>query len=187
MVAKGHDFPGVRLVGVVNADLGLHFPDFRAAERTFQLLTQVAGRAGRGGSPGRVVVQSFNPGHYAIRPVVDHDYESFYTEEISHRSALGYPPFGRLAQVVVSGAEEGEAREAAAQLARELPGCTGCEVLGPAPAPIARLRGRYRFQLLIKGSDRAAVWQMARRTASASEKLPAAIRVRVDVNPVDML
>jgi primosomal protein N' (replication factor Y) len=187
MVAKGHDFPGVRLVGVVNADLGLHFPDFRAAERTFQLLTQVAGRAGRGGIPGRVVVQSFNPGHYAIRPVVDHDYESFYTEEISHRSALGYPPFGRLAQVVVSGTEEAEAREAAAQLSRELPGCTGCEVLGPAPAPIARLRGRHRFQLLIKGSDRAAVWQMARRTATASGKLPAAVRVRVDVNPVDML
>jgi primosomal protein N' (replication factor Y) len=132
-------------------------------------------------------VQSFSPGHYAIRPVVDHDYESFYTEEISHRSALGYPPFGRLAQVVVSGTEEGEAREAAAQLARELPGCTGCEVLGPAPAPIARLRGRHRFQLLIKGSDRAAVWQMARRTATASGKLPAAVRVRVDVNPVDML
>jgi primosomal protein N' (replication factor Y) len=187
MVAKGHDFPGVRLVGVVNADLGLHFPDFRAAERTFQLLTQVAGRAGRGGSPGRVIVQSFSPDHYAIRPVLGHDYEHFYAEEIAHRSALGYPPFGRLAQVVVSGTEEGEAREAAAQLARESRSCDGCEVLGPAPAPIARLRGRHRFQLLIKGSDHAAVWQMARQMATASEKLPAAIRVRVDVNPVDML
>jgi primosomal protein N' (replication factor Y) len=187
MVAKGHDFPGVRLVGVVNADLGLHFPDFRAAERTFQLLTQVAGRAGRGGSPGRVIVQSFSPDHYAIRPVLGHDYEHFYAEEIGHRSALGYPPFGRLAQVVVSGTEEGEAREAAARLARESRSCDGCEVLGPAPAPIARLRGRHRFQLLIKGSDHAAVWQMARRMATASEKLPAAIRVRVDVNPVDML
>jgi len=187
MVAKGHDFPGVRLVGVVNADLGLHFPDFRAAERTFQLLTQVAGRAGRGGSPGRVIVQSFNPDHYAIRPVLNHDYEHFYAEEIGHRSALGYPPFGRLAQVVVSAIEEGEAREAAAQLARASRSCEGCEVLGPAPAPIARLRGRYRFQLLIKGNDRAAVWQMAQQMATASEKFPAAIRVRVDVNPVDML
>jgi primosomal protein N' (replication factor Y) len=187
MVAKGHDFPGVRLVGVVNADLGLHFPDFRASERTFQLLTQVAGRAGRGGRPGRVIVQSFSPDHYAIRPVLDHDYESFYAEEMAHRSALGYPPFGRLAQVIVSGTEEGEVREAAAQLARASQSCDGCEVLGPAPAPITRLRGRYRFQLLIKGSDRAAVWQTARSMATASEKLSASIRVRVDVNPVDML
>jgi primosomal protein N' (replication factor Y) len=187
MVAKGHDFPGVRLVGVVNADLGLHFPDFRAAERTFQLLTQVAGRAGRGGSPGRVIVQSFDPDHYAIRPVLDHDYERFYAEEMTHRSALGYPPFGRLAQVVVSCTEEEAARDAAAQLARASRGSDGCEVLGPAPAPIARLRGRHRFQLLIKGSHHRAVWKTARRVADASGKFPAAIRVRVDVNPIDML
>jgi primosomal protein N' (replication factor Y) len=172
---------------VVNADLGLHFPDFRASERTFQLLTQVAGRAGRGGSPGRVIVQSFQPDHYAIRPVVEHDYERFYAEEIAHRSALGYPPFGWLAQVVVSGTEEKEARLGAAELARTRPSCEGCEVLGPAPAPIARLRGRHRFQILIKGGDRGAVWQAARRMAAASERLPAALRVRVDMNPVDML
>jgi primosomal protein N' (replication factor Y) len=177
----------VRLVGVVNADLGLHFPDFRAAERTFQLLTQVAGRAGRGGSPGRVIVQSFSPDHYAIRPVLDHDYERFYAEELAHRSALGYPPFGRLAQVVVSGTDEEAVRNAAAELARASSDPAGCELLGPAPAPIARLRGRHRFQLLVKGSNRSAVWRMARRLATASEKLPAAIRVRVDVNPVDML
>ncbi len=187
MVAKGHDFPGVRLVGVVNADLGLHFPDFRAAERTFQLLTQVAGRAGRGGSPGRVIVQSFSPDHYAIRPVLDHDYERFYAEEIAHRSSLGYPPFGRLAQVVVSATDEETARGAAAQLARCAPAQDGCELLGPAPAPIARLRGRHRFHLLVKGSDHSAVWRTARRLSTASEKLPAAVRVRVDVNPVDML
>jgi len=187
MVAKGHDFPGVRLVGVVNADLGLHFPDFRAAERTFQLLTQGAGRAGRGASPGRVIVQSFNPGHYAIQPVLDHDYERFYAEEIAHRSELGYPPFGRLAQVVVSGTEEKAVRDAAAQLARASRSGDGCEVLGPAPAPIARLRGRHRFQLLVKGGDHKAVWRTGRRVAAAGEKLPGAIRVRVDVNPVDML
>jgi primosomal protein N' (replication factor Y) len=187
MVAKGHDFPGVRLVGIVNADLGLHFPDFRAAERTFQLLTQVAGRAGRGASPGRVIVQSFDPSHYAIQPVLDHDYERFYAEEIAHRSELGYPPFGRLAQVVVSGTEEKAVRDAAAQLAHASRSGDGCEVLGPAPAPIARLRGRHRFQLLIKGGDHRAVWRMARRVAAAGEKLHRAIRVRIDVNPVDML
>src|SRR5262245_1307508 len=117
MVAKGHDFPGVRLVGVVMADVGLHLPDFRAAERTFQLLTQVAGRAGRDALPGRVIVQTFAPRHYAIRPVRDHDYESFYTEELGHRASLGYPPFGHLASLVVSGPEEEGAREAAERLA----------------------------------------------------------------------
>jgi primosomal protein N' (replication factor Y) len=187
MVAKGHDFPGVRLVGVVNADLGLHFPDFRAAERTFQLLTQVAGRAGRGASPGRVIVQSFSPDHYAIRPVLDHDYERFYAEEIVHRAELGYPPFGRLAQIVVSGTEEAAVRDSAARLARASRSGDGCELLGPAPAPIAKLRGRHRCQLLVKGSDHRAVWKTARRLAAAGARLPAAIRVRVDVNPVDML
>ncbi len=92
MVAKGHDFPGVRLVGVVNADLGLHLPDFRAAERTFQLLTQVAGRAGRDDTPGRVIVQTFDPDHYAIRPVLDHDYERFYAEELAHRAGSATRP-----------------------------------------------------------------------------------------------
>ena len=134
-----------------------------------------------------MIVQSFDPGHYAIRPVLDHDYESFYAEEISHRSALGYPPLGWLAQVVVSGTEEKATRDAAARLLREAGSPEGGEVLGPAPAPIARLRGRYRFQLLVKGGDHRAVWQTARRMADASEKLSSAIRARVDVNPVDML
>ena len=110
MVAKGHDFPGVQLVGVVAADLGLHMPDFRAAERTFQVLTQVAGRAGRAGEPGRVIVQTFVPDHYAIEPVVDHDYERFYAQELGHRSELRYPPFSRICHVVVSGRDEPETR-----------------------------------------------------------------------------
>ena len=114
MLAKGHDFPGVRLVGVVNADIALHLPDFRAAERTFQLLTQVAGRAGRGGAPGRVVVQTLVPDHYALRPVVQHDYESFYRDELAQRAALGYPPSGRLARALVSAPELADA-EAAVQ------------------------------------------------------------------------
>ena len=117
MVAKGHDFPGVQLVGVVLADVGLHLPDFRAAERTFQLLTQVAGRAGRDRAPGRVIVQTYAPGHPAIRPVRDHDYESFYAEELGQRAALGYPPFGRLVQALVSGADAPAALAAAQALA----------------------------------------------------------------------
>ncbi len=192
MVAKGHDFPGVRLVGVLNADLGLHMPDFRAAERTFQLLTQVAGRAGRGAEPGRVVIQTYAPDHYAIRPAANHDYERFYAEEIAHRQALGYPPFGRLALVRVSATDELVAREAAAalaSLAREASAAHagGVEVLGPAEAPIAKLRGRYRQQILLKHHDAGAVWRVAERISAAAEKLPSALRVAVDVNPLDML
>jgi primosomal protein N' (replication factor Y) len=192
MVAKGHDFPGVRLVGVVHADLGLHFPDFRAAERTFQLLTQVAGRAGRGRVPGRVVIQTHAPDHYAIRPVVEHDYETFYREEMAHREALGYPPFGRLAHSVVSG-PDAEASEAAARdladALRESPACRDgqVEVLGPAPAPIARLRGRYRFQLLIKGGRFGPVRAAARELQRASSRAPRDVRVTVDVQPQHML
>jgi primosomal protein N' (replication factor Y) len=192
MVAKGHDFPGVRLVGVLNADLGLHLPDFRAAERTFQLLTQVAGRAGRGSEPGRVVIQTFAPDHYAIAPAATHDYERFYTAELDHRQSLGYPPFGRLALVRVSATAELAARDAAAALAEAAHGASlahgaGVEVLGPAPAPIAKLRDRYRQQILLKHREAGAVWRVAERVAAAAEKLPSAIRTSIDVNPVDML
>jgi primosomal protein N' (replication factor Y) len=192
MVAKGHDFPGVRLVGVLNADLGLHLPDFRAAERTFQLLTQVAGRAGRGSEPGRVVIQTFAPDHYAIRPVVQHDYERFYRDEIGHREPLGYPPFGRLALVRVSATAELAARDAAQQLAqvgREASAAhgRGVEVLGPAQAPIAKLRDRFRQQILLKHREAGPVWRVAERIAAAAERLPSAVRTTLDVNPVDML
>jgi primosomal protein N' (replication factor Y) len=192
MVAKGHDFPGVRLVGVLNADLGLHLPDFRAAERTFQLLTQVAGRAGRGSEPGRVVIQTFAPHHYAIRPVAQHDYERFYADETAHREPLGYPPFGRLALVRVSATDALAARETAQSLAlvgREASAAQGqgVEVLGPAEAPIAKLRDRHRQQILLKHREAAPVWRVAERIHAATERLPAAVRVTLDLNPMDML
>jgi primosomal protein N' (replication factor Y) len=192
MVAKGHDFPGVALVGVVAADVGLHMPDFRAAERTFQLLTQVAGRAGRDVLPGRVVVQTFVPDHYAIAPVVKHDYERFYAEEIGHRSALGYPPFGKLVHTVVSAEDENAARNGAETLARDvvnagLPRPGALELLGPAPAPLARLRGRYRYQLLAKGNDAARVRAAAERLTAAARDLPDGVLASVDGNPTNML
>src|SRR5690606_8057191 len=199
MVAKGHHFPGVRLVGVVAADQTLHFPDFRAAERTFQLLTQVAGRAGRGEAPGRVLVQTFSPDHYAIAPVRTHDYEAFYRAELAHREALAYPPCGRLVHALVSGPEEAATERAAAQLvalARRAAGSDdgagspAVEVLGPAPAPLARLRDRYRFQLLVKGRDEKAVHDAGRalaRAAVALERETRALRVTVDPHPVNML
>jgi primosomal protein N' (replication factor Y) len=190
MVAKGHDFPGVRLVGVIAADLGLHMPDFRAAERTFQLLTQVAGRAGRAGKPGRVLLQTFVPEHYAIQPVLRHDYEHFYREEIEHRASLGYPPFGRIAQVIVSSEDEEDARkagEALASAARAQIGERRCEVLGPAPAPFPRLRGRYRQQLVVKGRDGEAVHAVSRHISLAARRLGKSVAVTVDVDPVNML
>jgi primosomal protein N' (replication factor Y) len=189
IVAKGHDFPGVRLVGVVAADIGLHMPDFRAAERTFQLLTQVAGRAGRDAAPGRVLIQTFVPDHYAVRPVRDHDYESFYREELAHRAALGYPPFGHLAQVMVSAEEEDAARHAAEHLARAAAeGAAGAvEVLGPAPAALARLRGRHRFQILLKAGDAAPVHAAARAAWLAADALARGVQASVDVAPISML
>ncbi len=191
MVAKGHDFPGVQLVGVVAADIGLHLPDFRAAERTFQLLTQVAGRAGRADRPGRVIVQTFVPDHYAVAPVATHDYEGFYREEIGHREALGYPPFAELTRVVVQAENESEAREAAEALAAaaRIPIADGApvELLGPAPAPLAKLRGRFRFMLLIKGKDAGLVRSVSLAILKASKNLPRGVQTALDVRPVNML
>jgi primosomal protein N' (replication factor Y) len=187
MVAKGHDFPGVRLVGVVAADVGLHMPDFRASERTFQLLTQVAGRAGRDTAPGRVVVQTFVPQHYAVRPVRDHDYETFYEEELSHRASLGFPPFGALVYVLITSEDLAEAEKAGAALAQvvdelELP----VKRLGPAPAPLARLRGRHRIQLLVKG-DPVEVREAAEALALAVREVPEGVQAHVDAHPIHML
>ncbi len=192
MVAKGHDIPGVTLVGVVAADLGLHFPDFRASERTFQLLTQVAGRAGRGDEPGRVVVQTFLPEHYAIALARTHDYPSFYREELRRRQTHGYPPFRSAAQVVVQGRDAAKVERAAvglAQLARSTPlpeaPASTLELLGPAPAPVARVRDRYRWQLLLL-DERENLRAVARELLRLSRRFRG-VRVRVDVNPLQML
>lgn len=192
MVAKGHDFPGVRLVGVIAADIGLHMPDFRAAERTFQLLTQVAGRAGRGVTPGRAILQTFVPKHYAVAPVSQHDYEGFYAEEVGYRRALGYPPFGRLVHVLVSAEEEKAAADGVQALADAvaragIPKAGACDLLGPSPSPLAKLRGRYRYQLLVKGSDAARVRAAAEFLCEAGARLPEGITAAVDANPTNML
>jgi primosomal protein N' (replication factor Y) len=204
MVAKGHDYPGVQLVGVIAADMGLHMPDFRASERAFQLLTQVAGRAGRGRREGRVILQTFVPDHYAIAPVATHDYEAFYATELEYRRALSYPPFGRITQVVVSGPDEAQALAAARKLATGV-GATpvrdwkpnedieaentapSYEVLGPAPAPLSRLRGQFRFQILVKGSDIARVAKASQHLSTAILRLPRELRATLDVAPVSML
>ncbi len=157
MLAKGHDFHNVTLVGVISVDVGLAMPDFRAAERTFQLLTQVAGRAGRGQLPGRVIIQTYHPEHYSLVCARAQDYDEFYRREIEFRRSMHYPPFSALINILIHDKEFDRANLAATDLARELRSATGdptLRVLGPAPAPIARLKSEYRFQLLIKARSR---------------------------------
>ncbi|MEX0978724.1 MAG: primosomal protein N', partial [Pirellulales bacterium] len=160
MIAKGLDFPNVTLVGVINADTALHIPDFRASERTFQLVTQVAGRTGRGDKGGRVLVQTFNPEHPAIAAAVRHDYQAFAALELPPREEHGYPPFASLIRLIVRGPSEvttGQfADEIAIQVRAALAGTDeGARVLGPAPAPIAKLRGHFRFHVQVHGADAA--------------------------------
>jgi primosomal protein N' (replication factor Y) len=157
MLAKGHDFHNVTLVGVISVDVGLSLPDFRAAERTFQLLTQVAGRAGRGSLPGRVIIQTYHPDHYALVCAKEQDYEEFYRREINFRRSMHYPPFTALINICVRDKEFDKANNAASDLARELREFAkdaSLRVLGPAPAPIARIKSEHRFQILIKARSR---------------------------------
>jgi primosomal protein N' (replication factor Y) len=189
MIAKGHDIPNVTLVGVVNADVGLGLPDFRAAERTFQLLTQAAGRAGRGDIPGIVLIQTINPEHYAIRCAAAQNYEMFYAKEIEFRRLMWYPPFGALANVVVRAGREEEALTRSGALGRLLqPAPEGVKVLGPAPAAVARLKNEYRFQMLLKTSSRARLGEILaelRRFAAAERWPPASLLI--DVDPMTLL
>ncbi|HEV8322523.1 MAG TPA: primosomal protein N' [Myxococcota bacterium] len=190
MVTKGHDFPRVTLVGVVAADMSLRIPDFRAGERTFQLLLQVAGRAGRGTVPGRVVVQAFMPEHPAIACARTHDFHSFARAELEVRRARGYPPFGRLAMYRISAEREADARNAAEALARaaaRVAAAHGITVLGPAPAPIARVRNRHRWQLLLRAPSRAALGDALTAVAAAQVPIPPRAQVNLDVDPQSML
>lgn len=191
MVAKGHDFPGVTLVAVLMADSALALPDFRAAERTFQLLTQVAGRAGRGSDPGRVLVQTYNPDAEAVARTVGHDYISFCDQELEWRRALFYPPYARLAALRIEGTHpEGTARVARMigdRIARRLRAAPTVRLLGPAQAPIARIKGKTRWQLLLKGPTHAALAPLLAEVETVLPDLPSSVRVVIDVDPGAML
>jgi primosomal protein N' (replication factor Y) len=187
MIAKGLDFPDVTLVGVINADTALHFPDFRAAERTFSLLTQVAGRAGRGDKPGKVLVQTYTPEHYALEASTRHDYAGFVTTELAFREALGYPPYGHLVNLVLSGNVEGKVKGSAERLAQRLSGTADLEVLGPAPCPLAKLRGKHRFQILLKAATRGPLHQAVASLKGWKNVVANGVRLNVDVDPMDML
>lgn len=182
MVAKGLDLPGVTLVGVVSADTSLNIADFRAGERTFQLLEQVSGRCGRGEAPGRVIVQTYEPEHYSIASAAHHDYQAFAARELEYRKALGYPPFGRLVSLLVYAETAAAAAAGAAGLAEAATGCEGVTVLGPAPAALARLEGKHRWRVVLKGPLGPAVVECARRALAGWER-PSGCALGVDVDP----
>ena len=193
MVAKGHDFPGITLVGVVCADLTLNFPDFRAGERTFQLLAQVAGRAGRGDQPGRVILQTYNPEHFSILAAKEQDFKAFFNQEIGFRKALGYPPYTRMIAVRISGKDPQQAAAHARALGehcREILAVDGpfhgrIQVMGPIEAPLSRIANHHRWQILVKSPDTAKLHGFAhelilgRQATSAGRQ----IKVTVDVDP----
>lgn len=189
MIAKGLDFPNVTLVGVINADTALHLPDFRAGERTFQLVAQVAGRTGRGEKGGRVLVQTLSPDHLAIRAAVRHDYEMFAHEELGVRRVLHYPPYGSMIRLVVRGPAEETTRAVAEQLAIELRGASDPQVvrvMGPAAAAIAKLRDQFRFQIQLQAASMPPLHDVVSR-ATNKLKLPDKVYLAVDVDPWDML
>jgi primosomal protein N' (replication factor Y) len=201
MIAKGLDFPSVTLVGVINADVGMSLPDFRAGERTFQLLTQVAGRAGRGGRPGEVLVQTALPGHYVVRRALEHDYLGFATRELDERRGPGYPPHTRLANVVVSGSDEIKVQEAAESLARWTAGAIRrlgaarageggvlpVALLGPAPCAIDRIRARWRWHFLLRSGSARALGSVCQALYGEHGTGSGNIRVTVDRDPVALL
>jgi primosomal protein N' (replication factor Y) len=201
MVTKGHDFPRVTTVGVVLADLSLNFPDFRASERTFQLLTQVAGRAGRGETPGKVYIQTYNPEHYSLTTAREHDFDTFAGRELKVREEIAYPPFGHLIAFKFEATSEAAANQAARDYAtaarkhlrRDVKLAKNVFLLGPALAPLARLKGKFRWQILLKSRSRAAIRKLAIAALGDVGYFDAVgsthknVRIIIDVDPLSML
>ena len=186
VIAKGHHFPDLTLVGVVDGDLGLAGGDLRAAERQFQLLYQVAGRAGRAERPGRVLIQTHLSDHPVMQALAAGDKERFYAEELAERADAGMPPFGRLAALIVSGRDLSQVRRLAMLIARAAPDVPGVRVLGPAPAPLALLRGRYRQRLLVIAGPEIDLPALLRAWLQG-RRPPGNLRLQVDVDPYSFL
>jgi primosomal protein N' (replication factor Y) len=190
MIAKGHDFPRVTLVGVISADVGLGLADFRSAERTFQLLTQVAGRAGRGSAAGEAIIQTVFPGHYSVELACRQDYPAFYERELAFRRAMRYPPVVALINGVVRASSDRDAMSGAGDLVeriRRAGGQTRFLVLGPAPAPLARLRGEHRAQFFVKGPPAARADMRAAVLAALRERPDLRRKATIDVDPLSIL
>lgn len=191
MIAKGLDFPNVTLVGVINADTALHFPDFRAGERTFQLVTQVAGRTGRGALEGRVLVQTYTPEHLAIQAATKHEYEMFADRELPGRQQFGYPPFASMIRLIIRGVDEAQTMAFAGGLAKACKQSLGSQaesvrILGPAPAPIAKLRDRFRMHVLLMGTDGDVLREAVRQVYEQAKPMDG-IQWVVDVDPLSLL
>ncbi len=190
MIAKGHDFPNVTLVGVIWADGGLNMPDYRGAEKTYQLLSQVTGRAGRGESPGRVIVQTLRPEHYAIQLARDHDFERLFEKEMEIRKNPMFPPYLRMINIKISGSNEGQVQTASKRIATMCLAekIAGVDILGPAPAPIDRIRDRYRWQVLLKGSETVNLHRMCSLVTDKQSTLAKGdVRIAIDVDPESMM
>ncbi len=189
MIAKGFDFHHVTVVGIINADTGLMLPDFRAGERTFQLLTQMAGRTGRGTQPGKVVIQTYSPTHYSIERSSKHDYFGFFEEELSHRKKFFYPPFSRLINILFRGRKEkmveGAAREFSNQIAHEISG-TSIQIVGPAQLPMYRLRGQFRWHVMVKDLEMSSLNQAILKALAQTRKF-SGVFTAVDVDPMAIL
>jgi primosomal protein N' (replication factor Y) len=195
MIAKGLDFPNVTLVGVINADMSLHIPDFRSSERTFQLLSQVSGRAGRGPRGGVVLVQTFNPDHPCIRHAAAHDYGAFVVGELAHRQAHGYPPFQRMARVIVRSPDEEAGRAFADKMAAAFQEAiqrqaereaSALRLLGPAEAPVFRLQGNYRFHFQLQSAGAKALHAVLREVLPSLAP-PGDVEYTLDVDPFNMM
>jgi primosomal protein N' (replication factor Y) len=190
MVTQGFDLPGITLVGVIAADLGLGMPDFRAGERTFQLLTQVAGRAGRGDTPGEVIIQTYNPQHYSIQAAKQHHYHQFYEQEIKFRRSLHYPPITKMVNLMLAGRQERQVAQAARWLAGRLKhNQAGIKILGPSPATITKIKDNTRWQLLLKGIRSSNLHSTLENVINSFQRQPAfkGVRIEVDVDPVNLL
>jgi primosomal protein N' (replication factor Y) len=191
MITKGHDFHDVTLVGIISADTSLNLPDFRAAERTFQLLTQASGRGGRGVYPGRVIIQTVNPDHYAITRAGCHDYLGFYGYELSLRKGLSYPPYSRIVNLHLSSTAKDAGTkgiEKLKTLVKELIGQKtegSVDVIGPAESPISRIKGRYRWQLLLRGQKTIIMNRLIRNILSKAAGT--GLEIKVDVDPVNFM
>jgi len=190
MITKGHDFASITLVGVISADTSLNMPDFRAAEKTFQMLTQVAGRGGRGDKPGRVIIQTFNPNHYALKHTKGHDYKSFYEEEIEFRQALKYPPFSQIINLRLSSARLNALAQTAYELGNDAR--TFCakngnsmDIIGPAESPLTKIRGEHRMQMMIKGKDSKLMHAIAAQLAAKHQT--STVKITIDVDPENFM
>jgi primosomal protein N' (replication factor Y) len=191
MISKGLDFPNVTLVGVITADTSINLPDFRSAEKTFQMIAQVAGRSGRGSKVGKVIVQTYTPEHYSIKFAQVHDYVGFYREEIKLRRELAYPPFSCLANIIISGFDENrvikEAHAIGAYLDTEMKMYQDIEKLGPSTAPLSKIKSKHRWQIILKGSSELELRELLKKLTLSKFTDIVGISLSVDINPNNML